>query len=392
MGSACYRSENSDPAICGEHKVPLVASKELIDRDYPYLGIMTCLKCPVSGRIVLDKLGFREQAPAANAVPKRLPSNRIINVIRSTSEDPNSKIGELQRRTIESLEAVLDRIAILPSVISKLAALDLDSEDAAEKIIELVSSDPTLALRLLDLANVRTLSSGGVDTIPKAIALIGTKPFAGMVLALSVVKVFVPRTRGQCNLWIHSIQTSLTARRLATLRPELGIDPEAAFLAGLLHDIGRFVIFEYRPEENDQLENEHVADPSTLIEAERRICGFDHAALGGEICYRWHLPVSICDMVRVHHCYGESKSRIPSDVASLVQIVQQADAVSFVLLENPALAALSYDERRNSIEASLLAWPESERILSAEHLADEIIDIDHETRAAASLINILYPK
>ncbi len=393
MTTVCFKEKGSDPAICGVHRTPLIACEDLVDPSAPGLGVITCLKCPASGRIVLDERGLREQIPAPGAIPKRSPDSRIFESMVSfpASSVLDSKLGEIQRRTIESLGARLDRIAILPAVVLSLAALDLDSLDATDQIIDLVSSDPTLALRLLDLANVRNRGKGGIDSIPKAVAVVGTKPFASLVLALSVVEVFVPRTPGQCNLWIHSIQTSLTARRLATLRPDLGIDPEASFLTGLLHDIGRFVIFEYRPQENNLLEDEHPNDPTALIEAERRICGFDHATLGGEICDRWHLPGKVCEAVRLHHIYGEAKSRIPREVADLVRMVQLADSFSFGLLRDPLASSLSHAERKALIEASLSALPSSERVLSADRLAEELVDIEFDSRAAASLINIPYP-
>jgi putative nucleotidyltransferase with HDIG domain len=302
----------------------------------------------------------------------------------------HSALTELQRRTISSLEARLERIALLPSVIARLAALDLDSAGATDEIVALVRADPPLALRLMRLANSAGYGGGGIETIPGAIFRAGAHNLANMILALSVVEVFVPHTQGQRNLWIHSIQTALAARRFAALRPDMGLGMEECFLAGLLHDIGRFVIFENRPQEMAQLDEAHVASPLELVAAERHVCGFDHATLGYEVCRRWNLPESVCEMVRVHHLYGEERVGVPPEVAALVKLVQEADCFSFGLLRNPALSLDSDIDRNRSIELSLRPLASSERIVPTPKLAEELSAVDLEARMSASIINIAY--
>jgi len=299
-------------------------------------------------------------------------------------------LTELQSKTIASLESRLDQIALLPTVIARLAALDLDSPDANEEIVALVRSDPPLALRLMRLANSALHGSGEIDTISEAIQRVGTAGLANVILALSVVEVFVPHTRGQRNLWIHSIQTALAARRLAVLRPDVGLGMEECFLAGLLHDIGRFVIFEHRPQDMAQLDEAEVSNPHELVAAELQVCGFDHATLGYEVCRRWNLPESVCEMVRVHHMYGAERRGVPPEVATLVRLVQEADCLSFGLLRNPATSFHSDVDRNRSIEKSLHRLAASERILPTARVAEQLISVDNEARAAAAVINIAY--
>jgi putative nucleotidyltransferase with HDIG domain len=301
-----------------------------------------------------------------------------------------SALTELQARTIAGLESRLDHIAVLPAVIARLAGLDLYSPDADEEIISLVRSDPPLALRLMRLANSYLHGGGEIDTIPEAIQRVGTAGLANVILALSVVEVFVPHTRGQRNLWIHSIQTALAARRLAALRPELGLGMEECFLAGLLHDIGRFVIFEHRPQDMAKLDEAEVSNPQELVAAELQVCGFDHATLGYEVCRHWNLPERVCQMVRVHHMYGAERRHVPTEVATLVRLVQEADCLSFGLLRNPASSLHSDADRNRSVEMSLHPLAGSERILPVAKLAEQLIDIDNEARTATAVISIAY--
>jgi len=284
----------------------------------------------------------------------------------------------------------MGHIALLPAVVGRLAALDLDSPDATDQIVALVRSDPPLALRLLRLANSSVAGGGSVDTITEAILRVGSLGLANIILALSVVEVFVPHTRGQRNLWIHSIQTASAARRFAALRPDMRLGMEECFLAGLLHDIGRFLIFENRPQEMAQLDEADVASPTELIAAEREVCGFDHATLGYEVCRRWNLPESVCEMIRVHHLYGEERSQIPPEVLAIVRLVQEADCFSFGLLRHPASTLHSDVDRNRSIEASLRPLAVSERVVPTPVLVKEWMGLDHEARIAATVINIAY--
>lgn len=298
-------------------------------------------------------------------------------------------LTEKQKRTIESLEHRLEHIALLPAVVARLAALDLDSPNAADEILALVRSDPPLALRLLHAANAQH-ARNNIDTIAGAVHRIGALGIANMILALSVVEVFVPHTRAQRNLWIHSIQTALAARRLAVLRPDMGVGAEECFLAGLLHDIGRFLIFEHWPREMAALDEIDVNCPRELVAAERSVCGFDHTALGWEVCRRWRLPESVCQMVKAHHLYGQARQWIPPEVATLVRFVQEADCLSFGLLRNPVSALQSDADRNRSVETSLHLLDAAERVLSSTQLTEQLISLDHEARKAAAGIGVAY--
>ncbi len=299
-------------------------------------------------------------------------------------------LTELQRKTIAGLESRIEQIALLPAVVGRLAALDLDSPNATDEIVALVRSDPPLALRLMRLANASIAGGCVIETIPEAILRVGSRGLTNIILALSVVQVFVPHTRGQRNLWIHSIQTALAAHRLAALRPDMGLGMEECFLAGLLHDIGRFLIFENLPQEMAQLDEADVANPLELVAAELQVCGFDHATLGYEVGRRWNLPESVCEMIRVHHLYGRERSQIPPEVLAIVRLVQEADCFSFGLLRHSASSFHSDVDRNLAVEASLRPLAAAERVVSTPKLAGELTKVDQEARIAATVINIAY--
>ena len=227
--------------------------------------------------------------------------------------------------------------------------------------------------------------SDRLDSIPDAILRVGVRPLADLLLSLSVVEVFIPRTPGQRNLWVHSIQVAMAARRLAQLHPQTGIGPEQAYLAGLLHDIGRFVMFEHRPSDLGQIDEAAVGNPKELVEAELRICGFDHAELGWHVCEQWKVAEMVTAMVRYHHRYRDTLAAVPPEVVGLVRLVQQADFMSFGLLQNPALP--HQPDRQAALERLLQVG--GEPLVPVAACADHLADIDRESRLAASLVDIV---
>ncbi len=241
----------------------------------------------------------------------------------------NSALTELQTSTIESLESRLDQIAVLPAVIARLAALDLDSPDADGEIEALVRSDPPLALRLMRLANSALHGSADIDTIPDG--AISKSRYRGSCQPRSwrfrCVGGDSCLTRaGNAILWIHSIQTALAARRLAGAAPRCGPRNGRMLPGG---PASRYRTFRDLRAPGGGY-GQARTKPKCLIRTswlrlKLRVCGFDHATLGYEVCRRWNLPESVCEMVRVHHMYGADRRGVPPEVATLVRLVQEAD-------------------------------------------------------------------
>ncbi len=133
-----------------------------------------------------------------------------------------------------------------------------------------------------------------------------------------------------------------------------------------------------------------MTNPQELIATEHSVCGFDHAALGHMVCRRWHLPESVCQMVKAHHMYADARRWVPPEVEALVRLVQEADCFSFGLLRNPTLPLQTDVERNTSIDASLRMLATSERVLPTAKLAEQAVNIDREARIASAGINIAY--
>jgi putative nucleotidyltransferase with HDIG domain len=238
--------------------------------------------------------------------------------------------------------AVAERIASLPplpSVVSQLLSLDLEQGSYIDDVHRLAAWDPTLAVRLIEYASRTIRISGAADKfqLRHAIARLGTRQIANLVATLALLDAFPAKTRSDRDLWTHSVQVGVLSRWLSVLMPDLGLVPEHAYLTGLLHDIGRFIVFQSVPDGPSRVDESGWADPLTLIAAENAVLGTNHVAIGSEACERWGMPKVVTQVVALHHDFD-----LPVDtfeqrqMAVCVGVIQIADALSMRLMRELA--------------------------------------------------------
>ncbi len=205
--------------------------------------------------------------------------------------------------TPESLVASVRTIGSLPDIYSKLNDVMRKPSSSARDIGKVLAEDPVLTARLLRLVNSSFYSlSTKVETVSKAVVLVGTNELRDLVLATSVLSMFddVPNDLMDMErFWRHSLACGLFAREMAKkLRL---VNPELFFVSGLLHDVGRLVIFLklgqlagdaiVRSRDNNEL----------LYRVENDVLGFSHAQVGAALIKAWNLPESHKRATEFHH-------------------------------------------------------------------------------------------
>lgn len=229
--------------------------------------------------------------------------------------------------TIVELVQGVGGLVSLPDVFVRINQLVESPDSSVADIAGAVSRDPAFTVRLLRVANSPFYGfSSSIDTVSKAVSIIGTSQIRNLALSTAIANSFagLPNTLVSMeNFWRHSLYCALAARILA--RKAGKCDAEAMFTAGLLHDIGELVIFNRLPELAKEsltlvLDN---ADGLTVHQAERQVLGYDHAQVGGELARQWKLPSVLEECIGCHHSPGEAK-RHPREAA----IVHIANALA----------------------------------------------------------------
>jgi putative nucleotidyltransferase with HDIG domain len=217
----------------------------------------------------------------------------------------------------ELVEGVGDLVT-LPAVFIRINQLLESDNSTTADIAQAVSQDPAFTVRLLRVANSPFYGfSSAVDTVSKAVAIIGTSQIRNLALSTAVASSFsgLPnKLVSMENFWRHSLYCGLAARKLAKLAGKC--DAEAVFTAGLLHDIGELVIFNRLPEQAKAalmlvLDS---ADELSMNQAEQQTLGFDHAQVGGELARQWKLPAMLEECIAYHHDIHSAK-RYPRETA-----------------------------------------------------------------------------
>jgi len=206
-------------------------------------------------------------------------------------------------------------------VMPKAAMRLLQTSDETTSAVELeriAMADQVLAARLLGVANSALHGARfEVRGIGEAVLRLGVPETRRVLLSACLGQLFASGPLQ--NLWEHSQQAAAAASRLAL---ECGVDPETAFAAGLLHDIGRLGFARY-PAETRVAERRWLEAGFPIVYAETLVYGEDHAAFGAKLLSRWEVSAEIVQAVAFHHRPECSDARLHSvlflaeDVASV---------------------------------------------------------------------------
>lgn len=272
-------------------------------------------------------------------------------------EHEDERTRQRRQANYRAVAAHLSKLPLLPAVIARLMALDRDDENYFETLLPLGEQDPTFAVRLIRLANSSAFRPvAPITDLRSAVARIGSHQIAGFVTSLAVMQVFEPTKREARNLWLHSIQVAVAARVIAARFYAGRVQPDSAYLCGLLHDIGRFIVFDVAPEAFDVTDEEGWGKRETAIDVEQRVLGISHTELGWQICQRWLLPEHIARVVRLHHVHmvvgATGGERLLRDLLGITWV---ADHLSMMVLYDRNLPTMPEEDAAALLDRRCIA-------------------------------------
>jgi HD-like signal output (HDOD) protein len=205
-----------------------------------------------------------------------------------------------------SIQTLVNGIPSLGSYAGVIAEIEAVLDHPNSTLADLgavIEKDPDLTARLLKLGNSSFFGfPNRLETVAEAVSLIGIQQVQDLILASSVVEVFEGISAELVNMesfWKHSIACGIGARCLAIARqiPKA----EKFFVGGLLHDLGRLVIFSRAPAEAVAVFQLYQSRRMLLREAEMTVLGFDHAQIGEALMRCWLYPANLVQAVANHH-------------------------------------------------------------------------------------------
>jgi HD-like signal output (HDOD) protein len=303
-----YGSGATAPAVPDIHhageKAPWKKRFSKCDPDQPVIQELY--------RLAAINLEYSDQkdwsAPDQEAgLPSGLTAEEPSNSYQAFLGDPQSLIGP-------DLELVS-----LPEIFYQIEAVINNPRSSAFQIAEVISKDPSLSAKLLRIVNSAFFGfPKQVDTISRAVAIVGSDQLQLLTLGTSVIALFRDIPSALMNMgwfWKHSLACGITARLIASYKNFLNI--EQLFISGLLHDLGKLIIFKNHPREAAAALSQAGQSESFHYLMEQTFLGFDHLQVGLALAEKWKLPLSLQQAIGGHH---DSLKYPPSVDAAVVSL------------------------------------------------------------------------
>jgi putative nucleotidyltransferase with HDIG domain len=203
----------------------------------------------------------------------------------------------------KEIEGIKD-LPTLPTVTMEVNRLLKNVETPIEQLVELLEKDQAMVLKILRLVNSSFYGfKSKISSLRHAVTLMGYNTVQNAVVVVSVIDSLSMSGRLKgfdiTDFWTHSIRVAVMSRHLAFLA-RLS-DPEDAFTAGLIHDIGKVVLVNHFPDVFITVVESAAADGISFFDAEKKYGTYPHNLIGNVLARKWMLPESLTSAVRFHH-------------------------------------------------------------------------------------------
>jgi len=208
----------------------------------------------------------------------------------------------MSRRPEDLVKGVVKLIS-LPEIYIRVSQILEDPNHNARQLGEIISHDPALTVRILRIVNSAYYSLvAKVELVSRAVSVIGEGDLHNLVLATSAVDTFkrIPNQLVDIDLfWRHSVHTGIVSRLLS--RHCNILHGERLFIAGMLHDLGKLILYFKEPELSQQVLLAAADSDGQLFRSEKEIIGFTHADVGAALIEAWKLSDTLKEVIACHH-------------------------------------------------------------------------------------------
>lgn len=232
--------------------------------------------------------------------------------------DPVSSFDSTRSRRVELILSQIESLPTLSPIATRLLELSSDDESDINEIVALIESDPSLTAKILGLCRRADMGLGDrITTVKHAVLMLGLSAVQAAVLSVDVFELLASRetcddeadayaashnTDGldHVGFWKHAVAVACASELLAESSPKLGVSPEEAFVAGLLHDLGKIVLDMVMPRTYARVWDLCERRRRPTAEIERAIIGIDHHTAGKRLAEHWALPHALQDVLWLH--------------------------------------------------------------------------------------------
>lgn len=248
---------------------------------------------------------------------------------------PEQQLKQAKSKKIELILQQLNTLPTLPSVAARLLQITVKSNTQANEVVRLIESDSSLASRIIAMASsASTGLSRHTVSLSKAVVLLGFNAVRNAVLSIKVFEAMgkdkssddADGVFDRIGFWKHNLAVACAAKMLIK-HIDNRIDPEEAFVCGLLHDIGKLALVTCLPKSYQRVVSLTESSLGNIAEVEQKVLGIDHTVAGKRLTEKWQLPSAITETVWLHHQWVQGLPDIIKN-HSLIQTVHLADILA----------------------------------------------------------------
>lgn len=327
-----YLQDHTPDLILSDLQMPVMTGREFLQN--------AAMVCPTASRIILGN--DADRGTMLDTVEKGIAEKFVIKPVEQ--DDLKRLVEEtLYVRMVlrqQHMHDLLRKISTLPSPPGSVESLQFalrKKERSVKDIAAIVERNPVLVARILRISNsVFFAARQPITDLVQAIAFIGTSYVEGLILTQNTFRHLAGDHDARFNdileqIWRHSVNRALIGRDIASHWPG-SPNPQAAYVACLLLDIGYLVRIQLEPQKYLQLIQLSESTHRLTDELEGKVFDVKHAELGEYLLRLWNFPSAITTAVRTHH-----DEYVSDPLAQIVQIANVVEAGENSIPHDPNL-------------------------------------------------------
>lgn len=259
---------------------------------------------------------------------------RLLPMLKGKDDYMQGKIADTSiTHQVELTIARLDSLSTLPCVAAQFFPNLLEGRFSPAGLADIIESDPVLTAKILSLSSKQGISLPDERfSLRHALDRLSADEVRDAILSVKVIPISVAddpdeqRIAHRAELLLHSLAVACSAKDLAEIiLPQ--VDPNVAYCAALLHDLGKFAIEEVMPKSFARIFEQARSEKQCSCAIEQQHLGADHTILGKHLAEKWRLPNQIVLAIWLHHSDTSTISwHMPE--ARIAQLIQSADSVA----------------------------------------------------------------
>lgn len=221
-------------------------------------------------------------------------------------QDSLAYLSDDEREAVQRITDAVKDIPLLPVTGTQLTAALSNPNVSAQQVAAIIARDPVVAAKTLRLANSAYYGiPNRISTLNHAISMLGVDSVRQMVFSFYFLDMTAIKSGNSGydmdRFWRHSMAVAFLAEAIARRLGFQMTGAAEAYLAGLVHDLGKYLLFRYNRDAFIQARQQAQEGALTPVVSESRVFGTDHAAIGGWLAERWNLPLGLIETTRLHH-------------------------------------------------------------------------------------------